>query len=612
MGADVTHMDDVPAALHERKRNLANRGMEPVIVAWDGKLNPGKGEIVLEDGTRHDGHTRLAPGYHRLHNGSQESLIISAPTEAYFPFPDREWGIFIPIYALHSKRNPAAGDLTDFSTMTEWMSSMGGRVAATLPLLASFLDEPFEPSPYSPASRLFWNEFYIDVTRVPEFAHSAKARKLMESAPHKAKFVDYRGVMAAKRTILEELTKTLFSGNNDVRKASLNKFIRANKGVEEYARFRAVTDRRRSGWTEWPAAMRDGHIDTGDFRLSDYRYHLYSQWIVQSQLDSMSRKVKSSGQVLYLDLPLGLHPDSYDIWHERDFFLRGVAGGAPPDIVFTKGQNWGFPPMHPDAMRMNRHQYTIAYIQNHLRYAQLLRIDHVMGLHRLYCIPDGQTGDKGVYLEYPADELYAILSIESHRHKAGIVGENLGTVPPIVNSSMAKHNIQQMYVVQYEIVGESKKTTLRTPPRKSVASLNTHDMPPFRAFWDFTDIDDRLDLKFMDEAAARDERKQRKQLKKTLITFLQKKGFLTNPRPKPEDVFNALLAFLTSSPADIVLVNMEDLWQETEPQNVPATHRERPNWRRRIRPTLEKAQKMPEVIEVLEHVLAQRSRSLPV
>src|SRR5262249_55173307 len=156
------------------------------------------------------------------------------------------------------------------------------------------------------------------------------------------------------------------------------------------------------------------------------QYHLYAQWRIQSQLSSMADKASRNGQLLYLDLPLGLHPEGYDIWRYRDLFVREAAGGAPPDPVFTKGQNWCFPPMHPEVSRLTHYEYTIAYLRNHLQNTRLLRIDHVMGLHRLFWIPRGFTGDKGVYVRYPAHEMYAILSLESHRHKAGVVGENLG------------------------------------------------------------------------------------------------------------------------------------------------------------------------------------------
>jgi 4-alpha-glucanotransferase len=262
--------------------------------------------------------------------------------------------------------------------------------------------------------------------------------------------------------------------------------------------------------------------------------------------------------------------------------------------------------MDPHAMRRTQHQYTIAYIRNHLRFARLLRIDHVMGLHRLYCIPDGQSGEKGVYVEYPADELYAILSLEAQRHRAGIVGENLGTVPTIVNRSMVRHGIHRMFVVQYEIAGDPAKAALNKPVRQSIASLNTHDMPPFRAFWDLSDIDDRVDLNFLTEKAARAERRQRTRLKEALVGYLRRRKFLQNSRVTAESVFQALMAFLSSSHANIVLVNLEDTWQETEPQNVPATHRERPNWTRRFRHSIEEMQQMPEVVETLRTVSALR------
>jgi 4-alpha-glucanotransferase len=567
MGAAVNGIDDVKRALRRRKEE---RRTEPVVVAWDGKL----------------GRQRFEFGYHEIEIEGEPVFVISAPTQAYFPVAARLWGVFAPTYALHSKRNTNAGDLTDFENLMDWMHSLGGSVAATLPLLGAFLDEPFEPSPYSPATRLFWNEFYIDPERIPEFAGQALPEPLKQT-----KLVDYRGAMAHKRRILEQLSQTFFSDATPERLQAFGKFLRANKGVEDYARFRAVMDRQRQPWQAWPARLRDGTIQEADYDEATKNYHLYAQWIVQEQLQALSDRLGARGQYLYLDLPLGLHSAGYDVWRDREFFVQGVSGGAPPDPVFTKGQNWGFLPMNPEAMRRNRYQYVIAYLRNHFRYAKLLRIDHVMGLHRLYWIPEDLTGDKGVYVEYPAEELWAILSLESHRYRAGIVGENLGTVPREVNAAMSKHDIRQMYVVQYEIMGDPDSPELRPPPEKCVASLNTHDMPPFRAFLDATDIDDRLDLGFLDQKTAAVERKQRKKMRRRYSDILQ---------------------FLSNSMANIVLVNLEDLWKETLPQNVPATSSERPNWRRRVRPSLEQIRKMAGIAEVLSNVFAQRSRSLPL
>jgi len=609
MGAGVERFEDVGQALAHRKDELRKRVVEPVRVAWDGELNERRFEF----------------GYHQTEINGRETFVISAPKKAYFPTEEEEklWGLFVPMYALHSKRSPHAGDLTDFEGVMDWMSGLGGTVAATLPLLAAFLDEPFEPSPYSPASRLFWNEFYIDIHRIPEFRASAEAQRLAERHPRKTKFVEYREVMRYKRGVLEELARLFFSAAEPARLQAFRNFVRENRGVEDYARFRAVTDRLRSGWNAWPARLRDGDIRPGDYDEEKKNYYLYSQWTAQQQIQSLSTKAGGRGQMLYLDLPLGLHPDSYDIWHTREFFVRGVTGGAPPDLVFTKGQNWGFPPMHPEAMRLNRYQYVIAFIRNHLRYARLLRIDHVMGLHRLYWIPDELTGDKGVYVDYPAEELYAILSLESHRYRAGIVGENLGTVPPAVNAALARHNIRPMYVLQYEIMGNPQKPRLRPVPAKCVASLNTHDMPPFRAFLEGLDIEDRMDLGLLNTKTARKERKQRKAILDfgfRISDFGQAPGDMgvakaRNPKSEirnPHALFRAATQFLAKSMANIVLVNLEDLWGEVFPQNVPATQKERPNWRRRIRPSIEQICGMAAVVEVLSNVFAQRSRPVPL
>jgi 4-alpha-glucanotransferase len=363
-------------------------------------------------------------------------------------------------------------------------------------------------------------------------------------------------------------------------------------------------DRLRTPWNRWPARLRDGVLRRGDYDEAAKNYHLYAQWIVQDQLNALSSRAAARGQFLYLDLPLGLHPAGYDVWRDREFFVQGVSGGAPPDPVFTQGQNWGFPPMNPEAMRLNCYQYVISYLRNHFRFSKLLRIDHVMGLHRLYWIPDELTGDKGVYVEYPADELWAILSLESHRHRAGIVGENLGTVPPEVNAAMTKHDIRQMYVVQYEIMGDLKNPFLRPPSRKCVASLNTHDMPPFRAFLDGTDIADRVKLGFIDEKIATKERRERRLMR----TAIERWGVSDTFR-KPS---LRALQQLSDSKAEIVLVNLEDLWEETLPQNIPATSTERPNWRRRIRPSLEQIYRMAALAKELSNVFAQRSRPVSV
>jgi 4-alpha-glucanotransferase len=506
-------------------------------------------------------------GYHKL-NGS---LVISAPARAHFPISRKAWGVFAPIYGLHSKRNEGAGDLTDLETLIDWIDELGGQVVSTLPLLSTFLDEPFEPSPYSPVSRMFWNEFYVDPARSPELPYG--------SSPHRKKavkpLVDYRHVMAGKRRVLETMTQTLLSQSGR-RRDQFEKYRQTNPAVEHYARFRAVTEREKKGWRTWSSRLRDGDIRPGDYDANAFHYHLYAQWLIQEQMQHLSVRTRRSGCLLYLDLPAGLHADGYDTWRHQDLFVKGMSAGAPPDPMFTSGQDWSFPPMNPEVMRSSGHAYTIAMIRNHLRFARLLRIDHVMGLHRLFWIPEGMRGSQGLYVRYPSEEIYAVLSVESHRHDAGIVGENLGLVPPEVNKALTRHHIRQLYIVQAELSEDSRKKPLRRPDEDDVASLNTHDMTPFESFVEGKDIDDRISLKFLDRKTSHNERKNRERLLKSLQKFLKRKN-----------VFEGCIDFLGRSRASVVLVNLEDLWKETQPQNVPATTKERPNWRRRLRYSIE-------------------------
>jgi len=585
LGAPVIGPGDIPAGLRERREELRRRVVEPVIVAWEGLIpqqrttsgNPGaKATLVLEDGRTQRWPTKspLPYGYHRLHvetKGQQiRSLVVSAPTRANFPFSEKASGIFAPLYALHSRRSRGAGDLTDMASLAEWTANRGGRVISTLPLLANFLDKPFEPSPYSPISRLFWSEFYIDPANVPEF----EAGRRKESAPHAGKvrqspLVDYRTSMRSKRSVLEAMADAFFEHAAGARREEFEKFVANNPEIPVYARFRAQTDQIQRGWHRWPA-----NLPSPNERAA--RYHAYVQWIVQSQLRDLEVRCREYECLLYLDLPLGLHRDSFDTWRYPHLFVKGISGGAPPDPVFTTGQDWAFQPLHPERMREDGYSYAIAYIRNHLRYAKLLRIDHVMGLHRLYWIPEGLQGDRGLYVEYPAEDMYAILSLESHRAGAGIVGENLGVVPESVNRAMRRHNIRQLYVAQYETAVGAGKSALRNPPEGSVASLNTHDMFPFEGFLQEADIDERLRLGFVNMKGAVRERKYRKKVREAFEAAFGK------------NVFEGCTRFLEKSKASIVLHNLEDLWGETRPQNIPSTTREHANWRRRMRYSMER------------------------
>jgi 4-alpha-glucanotransferase len=312
--------------------------------------------------------------------------------------------------------------------------------------------------------------------------------------------------------------------------------------------------------------MRAGAIAPGQFDIGEYEYHLYAQWLMDAQLRGLSGRLRDQGVALYLDLPIGSHPEGFDAWRHQPLYAATCNVGAPPDGFFAGGQDWGFRPMLPGDLRRARYAPLIESLRHHMAVAGVLRIDHIMGLHRLFWVPRGLGAREGVYVRYPARELYAVLCLESHRHGVPIVGEDLGTVPVVVRREMARHGLSGMYVVQTEL--RDSGPPLRRPPVRSVASLNTHDMPTFAAFWD--------------AAPSR----ARKQL--GLVAGCQA---ATNPAAMAA----ALNRWLASSGAAAVLVNPDDLWGEFEPQNVPGTSVERPNWRRRLRYSIEELESVAAV-----------------
>ncbi len=705
LGAPVERPADVRGALERRREESWTTPADPVHLAWHGRPLPlklrlpvaradvrARCTLTLEDGdarvwsarladleveAEHEGRflakrlplpSPLPPGYHRLRvdgiGDPAETLIIAAPRRAFGP-PAREWGAFLPLYSLRSQRSPALGDLGDLSELAAWIGSLGGSAIGTLPLFAAFLDaevRPFEPSPYAPATRLFWNELYLDLERAPGLADAPAARELLGSAAFRhavrrearRELVDYRQLPGLKRRVVAQLAAAF-----DRADPAFRRFRERHPRLDEYARFRAAVLRQGTPWREWPAPLRDGRIRAGDVDPADVRYHEYAQFAMDAQLgelahagrgedvdrrrgagrfetDAGTRRHGDTGKrrqrrdpggrpvpasprprvpvsaeeredsdgrrpaSLYLDIPLGVHRDGYDVWANRGLFPDRISAGAPPDALFGGGQDWGFPPLHPEELRRTGYRYFVDSLRTVMPFAGALRFDHVMSLHRLYWIPEGFGAREGTYVRYPAEELYAILALESHRHRTRIVGEDLGTVPQEVRAQMGRHHIARLYVLQYEAnPGETPPVHAVVPD--SVASLNTHDMPPFRGFWEGADIEDRQDLGLIDGAGARAERAARAELCARLASFLTAQGWLAGSADE-RAVLQAALAYLSAGDDWLTLAGLADLWGEDRPQNVPGTAEERPNWRRRARLTLDEMKSDPAVEGILRTI----------
>ncbi len=634
LGAPVSDWSDLQRALREKRLADADTRIAPCVVAWQGRATipirlpahemkglsrcswrlesgpsgaetfdlgrlPTVQEIELEGVQylvkRLRLGSRLPLGYHQfeleLSDQTHPFLVIAAPPTTY-PLPENKenlWGAFLPLYALRTASNWGAGNLGDLEQLLRYVADLGGNILGTLPILASFLDRPFDPSPYSPASRLFWNEFYTDIPAVAEFEACPEAKAMVGSSEFQAQIqqlrasehVNYRDLMALKRTVLEMLARRFFE-RRTIRFSEFQRFLDTVPALDDYACFRAAGELRGQTWRNWEEPARAGTLTPNDYEIGAKQYHMYVQWVVTEQLERLSRTAKEVWPGLYLDLPLGVHGSSYDVWRHGDAFALAAAGGAPPDAVFTSGQNWGFPPLHPERLRRQQYRYFIASLRQQFRYAGLLRIDHVMGLHRLFWIPDGMDASDGVYVRYHDDELYAILCLESHRNRAAVVGENLGTVPAKVNAALKRRGLHGMYIVEYELA-LGKDNSPRSVPENAIADLNTHDMFPFAAFLRGLDLRDRRALGLLEDESLAKELKDREESVQSLVEFLCRMGCLQTGQQSEQDVIRGCLDWLARSRAGMVLINMENIWAETNPQNVPGTQHERANWKRKAR-----------------------------
>ena len=571
-------------ALRAAEAARAKRLAEPVAVAW-GRARARirlrarartAWTLALEDGGELDGHAddgtlelpRLPYGCHRLHleaGGRTQTLaVLQAPRRAHAG-PGRSWGLFVPLYALPGPFGP--GDLTRMRELAEWTAALGGDLVGSTPLNAAFLDEPFEPSPYVPVSRLHWNELYVDPAATPEWAASARARELAAAVrPPQGRLIDYRAAMAAKRRVLEALLAALRGS----RLEAFERHLYAHPDLAAYAGFRARCERERAGWPDW----RDPD-EPGDEAAT--RYHAYAQWLCEEQL----ARAGEAGAGPYLDMPLGVHPGGYDTWRFRELFAEGVSVGAPPDDFFRGGQDWGLAPLHPGRLREGGHAYPIACARALCRHAAAARIDHVMGLHRTFWIPHGMPATEGVYVRYPFEELYAVLCIESHRGRTRLVGEDMGTVPGGVRRTMAAHGLLRTYAVQAEL-GHGADPLDRVPSAAMVG-MNTHDMPTFAGFWD--------------EDGAADGRRD------VLRAALHRRGHAVADGPGALD---ACLVELARSDARALLVSLEDMWWERERQNVPGTTTEHPNWRRLARHGVDELDAVPDLAPRLRRIADAR------
>jgi 4-alpha-glucanotransferase len=502
--------------------------------------------------------------------------------------------LFLPLYAAWSPgrrgetRGAGVGTFTDLGTLARWAEETAGALTGTLPLFPAFLDKPFDPSPYAPVTRLFWGEQWIDPAAAPEY-RSPQARHVLASRELRASdrrarlssLVSYRAVWKAKRLLLGAMSDAAYQ--DPARRRALERFERSDPIVTEYAEFRAAMDLAATTLNHAPAASRTPTPVAYDD--ADRRLYVYAQMLAEEQMALAAGT--GDKRRLYLDLPVGVHTAGFDTWRYPELFLRGVSAGAPPDALHERGQVWSFPPMHPWAGRRDGWSYLRRVLRRMFSAARIVRIDHVMGLHRMYCVPPGFAPDEGAYLRYPAEELYSMVRSEAARADGMVVGEDLGTVPGEVREAMRRAGFLGMHVQQFEFDGSGQGPVIRGPGSHQLACLNTHDTPTFAGFWTGNDIRLRARLGRLAARGAQRELAGRGKLVARLSEELSRdRRRRSRSSLAAAQACRSLSMLHAESDAPIQLVNLEDLWGEPRPQNVPGTIAEYPNWRRRARRSL--------------------------
>jgi 4-alpha-glucanotransferase len=560
LGAPIARPADAAAALRARRASMSRESLPPVVVAWDGVLQAGswgEAELQLEEGAIVPLGTRpLPPGYHCLAveaSGRRETCtVISAPVHAWRRpggETQRSWGVGTQLAALRSARSRSVGDLRDLESLCRWLRDRGGDLVTVLPLLPTFNAVPPEPSPYSPVSRLFWSELILDLGD-------------------------------AHRSTGVPTTLDVTRADAEVRAALAEQPVPALGELDEelirYALFRGAQARLGRNWRDWPPAARAGTLTPDQMDPVEERFHLVSQTRVRRQLHDLRERLEEQGTRLGLDLAVGVHPDGYDPWSRQALFGDGMSVGAPPDRGFPSGQDWGFSPVLPEASRREGHRYLAASIAHQASLAGVLRVDHIMAWTRLYWIPHGMGLHEGTYVSYPAEELFAILSLESHRNRCEVVGENLGTVPREIHKALPRHRIWGMYLAQFQEWSGKQETA--PPTDRDMALIGTHDTPTFAGWLAGNDIGERIHYGLLAEAAAPAVREER-----TWAAHWFAKRF-DRPLDDPRALLAELLEWLGRSESPLVVPWLEDLWLEPVAVNLPGTpSSQRPNWQRPMR-----------------------------
>jgi 4-alpha-glucanotransferase len=563
---------------------------------------------------------------------SGDTYLAVSPGQAYIP-PDLEhgerlWGLNLPLYALRSNHNWGIGDFADLRAATAWAQEMGAAFVGVNPLHAPQPGIDADPSPYSPSSRLFLNYLYINLENVPESQDSPAAQALLASPDFQADLnslrnsplVKYPDVRRLKRKFLHILFDS-FVENHGLPEAPRTPrgrefasfVVDCGQTLKNFSLFQALVEHQgKKDWRRWSQDLKrpDTPAVTAFAReyLREITFYQYVQWLAATQRRAVWDEASRAGLpfTLYQDMALGAHPGGFETWGHPGFFASGATIGAPPDAFNLKGQNWGLPPLIPKSLENSGYRLFIDTMRANLPPGGIVRLDHVMGLFRLYWIPAGLDPMQGAYVRYPARDLLGLLTLESQRRRTLVIGEDLGTVAPSIRRNLAHCRIFSYRVFYFERTGK-KDNTFKVPkayPRQAMACVTTHDLPTLAGYWEGRDLDLRQQLNlYPSPRMAEEDEASRAEDRRLLVEALVQEGLLppdySPPNDMcPEEIRRGVLAYLGQSRAALVETRLEDFLGLTAQQNLPGTINQHPNWRQKIFAALEDLRRNPEVIRL--------------
>ena len=553
-----------------------------------GNLPLGYHELIVTIGT-HDADGSAADG--GIHTTATSTIIVT-PNRVGLPRrmgASRVWGYAAQLYSVRSHHSWGLGDLTDLADLCTWSASQGAGYLLTNPLHAAEVAGRMEPSPYLPSSRLFVNPIYIRPELIAEYhdldqydASLIESLRTTTLDDDPQALLDRDRTWQAKSQALELIHRVDMSAS---RRMAFTAFrVARGRRLEDFATWCLLSELHGSDWHDWPAELHDPHgaavARVRREHADRIDFHMWLQWIADQQLSTAQSSGTDAGMPVGLicDLAVGVNGSGADAWMLNGLFAREMNVGAPPDPFNQAGQDWGQPPMRPDVLEQMAYAPLREMVSGALRHAGGVRIDHIMGLFRLWWVPRGLGPRHGAYVRYNHEAMVGVVALEAYRAGALVIGEDLGTVEPWVRDHLASRGILGTSIMWFETGPDGRPKQPQQWREHAMSSVTSHDLPPTSSYLrgDHVELRDRLGLltESVDEA-----RENARRERETWLASLRQQGVLEADEDDPEQVTLAMHTLLTRTPSKVINATLTDAVGDPRTQNLPGTEDEYPNWR---------------------------------